>query len=66
MSETKPFFDTNILLYLLSDEDGRADTAHGLLQSGGVISVQVLSEFASVAKRKLGMNWRRSPISSTK
>ncbi len=57
MSETRPFFDTNILLYLLSDEDGRADTANGLLHSGGVVSVQVLNEFASVAKRKLGMSW---------
>ena len=57
MSETKPFFDTNILLYLLSDEDGCADTANDLLQSGGVVSVQVLNEFASVAKRKLGMSW---------
>ena len=57
MSETRPFFDTNILLYLLSDEDGRADTVNGLLQSGGVVSVQVLNEFASVAKRKLSMNW---------
>ncbi len=57
MSEVRPFFDTNILLYLLSDEDGRADTAGALLQSGGVVSVQVLNEFASVAKRKLGMDW---------
>jgi predicted nucleic acid-binding protein len=57
MSETRPFFDTNILLYLLSGEDGRADTANGLLQAGGVVSVQVLNEFASVTKRKLGMNW---------
>ncbi|WP_088347967.1 MULTISPECIES: PIN domain-containing protein [Rhodomicrobium] len=57
MSEVRPFFDTNILLYLLSDEDGRADTAGALLQSGGVVSVQVLNEFASVAKRKFGMDW---------
>ncbi|WP_088343832.1 MULTISPECIES: PIN domain-containing protein [Rhodomicrobium] len=57
MSEVRPFFDTNILLYLLSDEDGRADTAGALLQSGGLVSVQVLNEFASVAKRKLGMDW---------
>lgn len=57
MSETRPFFDTNILLYLLSDDGGRADTANGLLHAGGVVSVQVLNEFASVTKRKFGMNW---------
>lgn len=47
------FFDTNILLYLLSGEGARADLAERLLERGGVISVQVLNEFASVATRKL-------------
>lgn len=52
----KPFFDTNILLYLLSS-DSRADQAETLIADGGVISVQVLNEFASVASRKLKMDW---------
>jgi predicted nucleic acid-binding protein len=50
------FFDTNILIYAVS-EDVRADRAEALLASGGVVSVQVLNEFVSVARRKLGMSW---------
>jgi predicted nucleic acid-binding protein len=56
MSGGKPFFDTNILLYLLSDDDAKADKAEELLGAGGVVSVQVLNEFASVAIRKLSMS----------
>ncbi len=57
MSATEIFFDTNILLYLLSADADRADRAEVLIGEGGVISVQVLNEFASVASRKLGMAW---------
>jgi len=57
MRRTEVFFDTNVLLYLLSGDDARADRAEALLAAGGVISVQVLNEFASVASRKLGMSW---------
>ena len=53
----KVFFDTTILIYALSDGDSRATTAEELLDSGGVVSVQVLNEFAAVARRKLGMSW---------
>lgn len=49
------FFDTNVLLYLLSDEPKKANRAEALLAAGGVISVQVLNEFASVGARKLGL-----------
>ncbi|PTX94747.1 VapC toxin family PIN domain ribonuclease [Verrucomicrobia bacterium LW23] len=56
MSADKPFFDTNVLLYLLA-ADQKADKAEALLVGGGVISVQVLNEFASVATRKLKMPW---------
>ena len=55
MSEADHFFDTNVLLYLLSKDAAKADRAEVLLASGGVISVQVLNEFASVASRKLAM-----------
>lgn len=51
------FFDTNVVLYLLSADTAKADRAESLLASGGVISVQVLSEFASVARRKIEMPW---------
>lgn len=49
------FFDTNVLLYLLSAEPAKADRAEQLLATGGSVSVQVLNEFASVAGRKLAM-----------
>ena len=57
MTETDPFFDTNVLLYLLSGDASKADCAEALIAAGGLISVQVLNEFASVASRKLGMSW---------
>jgi predicted nucleic acid-binding protein len=47
------FFDTSVLLYLLSDDTVRADRIESLLEARGVISVQVLNEFAVVALRKL-------------
>ena len=40
------FFDTNVLLYLISEDITKADRAETLLALGGVISVQVLNEFA--------------------
>jgi len=55
MSAADCFFDTNILLYLLSEDAAKADLAEALLATGGVVSVQVLNEFASVATRKLAM-----------
>ncbi|HEV2531173.1 PIN domain-containing protein [Phenylobacterium sp.] len=51
------FFDTNVLLYLLSEDTAKAERAEALLGGGGVISVQVLNEFASVARRKLDTPW---------
>ena len=55
MKTDKPFFDTNILLYLLSKDNRKADCAEVIIAKGGMISVQVLNEFASVTFRKLGM-----------
>ncbi len=57
MPDAETFFDTNVLLYLLSEDAAKADRAEDLLAMGGVISVQVLNEFAAVASRKLGMSW---------
>jgi predicted nucleic acid-binding protein len=56
MSAGERFFDTNVLLYLLSGDNAKADRAEAELGAGGVISVQVLNEFASVASRKLRMS----------
>ena len=55
MKSDKPFFDTNVLLYLLSEDSRKADRSEALMATGGVISVQVLNEFSSVASRKLKM-----------
>lgn len=55
MSGADPFFDTSVLLYLLSDDTAKADRIETLLSARGVISVQVLNEFAVVALRKLKM-----------
>lgn len=57
MSAAESFFDTNILLYLLSGDAAKADRAEALLGQGGHISVQVLNEFASVASRKLKLSY---------
>ena len=55
MKAAERFFDTNVLLYLLSADQDKADRAEAALTAGGSVSVQVLNEFASVASRKLGM-----------
>ena len=57
MPGAKTFFDTNVLLYLLSADAAKADRAEELLAGGGIVSVQVLNEFAAVGSRKLGMPW---------
>lgn len=51
------FIDSNVVLYLLSADAVRADRAEATLAGGAVISVQVLNEVASVARRKLRMQW---------
>lgn len=55
MSAADAFFDTNVLLYLLSEDAEKAELAEALLAEGGVVSVQVLNEFAAVARRKRAM-----------
>ena len=50
------FFDTNVLIYLLSADAAKADLIEEKLAEGATISVQVLNEFTSVALRKLGMS----------
>ncbi len=54
---TKAFLDTNVLLYLLSGDAAKAARAEAILLEGGVISVQVLNEFAHVARRKFRAPW---------
>ena len=52
----KPFLDTNVILYLLSEDMTKADRAEALLAQGGTVSVQVLNEAANVMTRKLKMD----------
>ncbi|MFZ0799559.1 MAG: PIN domain-containing protein [Terriglobales bacterium] len=54
----KDFFDTNVLIYAVAKNDPRASKAEALLASGGMVGVQSLNEFVSVARRKLGMSWK--------
>lgn len=51
------FFDTNILIYAASADELKAERADVLLSGGGTISAQVLNEFATVAHRKLTLEW---------
>jgi predicted nucleic acid-binding protein len=55
MSVADEFFDTSVLLYVLSADTQKAERAEALLAEQGTISVQVLNEVAAVATRKLGM-----------
>jgi len=57
MSGGEDFFDSIVVLFLLSADTAKADRAEQLLATGGTISVQVLNEFAAVASRKLRMSW---------
>jgi predicted nucleic acid-binding protein len=57
MNVANVFFDTNVLLYLLSSDSRKADCAEQALSEGGHLSVQVLNEFANVATRKLNFSW---------
>ena len=61
MSAAAPraFFDTNVPLYLISADAGKAARAEDLLALGGTISVQVLNEFTAVARRKHVATWPR-------
>jgi predicted nucleic acid-binding protein len=51
------FFDTNVLLYLASNDSERVERTEVLLSSGGTISVQVLNEIANVCRRKMRLPW---------
>lgn len=51
------FFDTNVVLYLLSADEHKANVAEALLAQGGWVSVQVLNETVSVCRRKLKLPW---------
>jgi len=53
----KTFVDSNVLLYLLSDDAVKASRVETLLAKGPIVSVQVLNEFAAVSRRKMKLSW---------
>jgi len=53
---SKQFFDTNIIVYL-SEEKEKASKCEALVESGGVISVQVLNETVNVLRKKNRMTY---------
>ena len=54
--EYKVFFDTNALLYLLTADTAKADTAEAVIGPGDVTKVKVMNEFIKVCQRKLRMD----------
>jgi predicted nucleic acid-binding protein len=56
MRAGEAFFDTSVILYLLSGDDSKANGVEALLLRHGVISVQVLNEIAAVALRKQALS----------
>ena len=54
----KAFFDTNVLIYAIAQNDPRGTRAEQLLAGSGIVSVHVLNEFVAVARRKIHMPWR--------
>lgn len=53
----RPFVDTNVLLYLISADAAKASRVEPLLAGRIIVSVQVLNEFANVARRKHALPW---------
>ena len=51
------FFDSNIFVYAVVQDDPRSQKAEELIAEGGTVSVQVLYEFADVVRRKAKMPW---------
>ncbi len=54
----RDFLDTNVLIYAVAKNDPRAVKAEALLANRGLVSIQSLNEFVSVAHRKLSMPWK--------
>lgn len=50
----KPFLDTNVVAYALTDDTRKKDIAEKLLLDAPFVSVQVINELVNVCIRKLG------------
>ncbi len=53
----RPFLDTNILIYTIAGPSDKSEKAEKILAKRGIISVQVLNEFTTVARRKYHLSW---------
>jgi len=51
------FLDTSVLVYAFVQGDAHQQRSLKILSDGGLISVQVLNELATVCSKKLCMNW---------
>lgn len=51
------FADTNVVLYLMSQDAQKAERARAVIAERPFISVQVLDEITNVARRKLTLSW---------
>jgi len=51
------FFDTNVFVYAVVQDDPRSQQAEKLIAEGGTVSVQILNEFVDVVRRKARMPW---------
>ncbi len=51
------FLDTNILVYSYAAQDECTSIAESLVMEGGIIGVQVISEFVNVMRRKMNWKW---------
>lgn len=56
MADVTATVDTSIAVYALA-RDAKADAAAAALAASAFVSVQVLNEYANVAKRKLRRSW---------
>lgn len=51
------FVDSNVILYLMSESEKKANQAEVVMLNEVVVSVQVFNEVTSVARKKLGCSW---------
>lgn len=54
---SESFLDTGVLLYATVPDDAWYDPAMAELAAGGITSVQVLAEFTTIARVRLGRSW---------
>jgi predicted nucleic acid-binding protein len=53
----KAFVDSSVILYLMSEDETKANQAEAVMRSQVTVSVQVFNEVTSVARKKLGCSW---------